>query len=450
MDVGFDAVMDLAGAVAAPAGADAARVRAGTVSRVDADGTVWVEVGGGEPVPCRDSAVSVRQGDSVTVEWRASALHVTGCTSAPAVAGREVTEAVAAATGGIAADAGEARGIAAAAQRVARAVNQHFWHDTSGIHVTEATQEAWQAAQTGANVLINSIGQLFRDGTNNLLAIVAGTDPGVAIYDGGGNADANVVASFTGSLIELGRNSVSSVVNMCGRVGSIYATGGDRKWFNITSPSGELGLRASPYSRDETMQGWATIDMGLDSYVGQSDMRTRVSLSAARYAESMTATAASVTATSGDDSGTDSEVALDADSVNYRDPYDANEHLRLGMPAHYQHSGSYRIATAGIDTYTNGPHLTLPPGSYIVVGAWVFQAGSSSGARNLQLGFRSGASGSLWGERERIMAAANNFAVLNVSALRTLTSETTVYLAGSSSMTTASNGDAWITAVRLN
>lgn len=74
---------------------------------------------------------------------------------------------------------------------------------------------------------------------------------------------------------------------------------------------------------------------------------------------------------------------------------------------------------------------------------------SSSGQRNLQLGFRSGASGDLWGERVRIMAAANNYAILNVSALRTFDAQTTVYLAGSSSMTSGS-ASAWITAVRLN
>ena len=114
-----------------------------------------------------------------------------------------------------------------------------------------------------------------------------------------------------------------------------------------------------------------------------------------------------------------------------------------------QNSGSYKIGTAGIDTYTNGPHITCPAGTYFFVGAWTFQSGSSSGQRNLQVAFRSGTSGDLWGERVRIMAAANNYAILNVSAIRTLSSSTTVYLAGSSSMTTGSTGSCYITAVRI-
>ena len=69
--------------------------------------------------------------------------------------------------------ANSAKTVADAAQAVAEAVNQHFFADTNGIHVTEATQEDWDESPTGANVLINSIGQLFRDGLNNLLALLA-------------------------------------------------------------------------------------------------------------------------------------------------------------------------------------------------------------------------------------------------------------------------------------
>ena len=90
--------------------------------------------------------------------------------------------------------------IAEAAQAVADAVNQHFWHDSNGIHVTEVTQEAWQATQTGANVLINSLGQLFRNGTNNLLALLPAQNPddptAIAIFDGLGNLASNIFARF--------------------------------------------------------------------------------------------------------------------------------------------------------------------------------------------------------------------------------------------------------------
>jgi hypothetical protein len=68
--------------------------------------------------------------------------------------------------------ANSAKTIADAAQAVAQAVNQHFFADDGGIHVTEATQEDWNTNHSGANVLINALGQLFRDGTNNLLALL--------------------------------------------------------------------------------------------------------------------------------------------------------------------------------------------------------------------------------------------------------------------------------------
>lgn len=66
-----------------------------------------------------------------------------------------------------------AQTVADAAQAVAEAVNQHFWHDDNGAHVTMATQEEWQQEQSGPNSLWNALGMLFRDGLNNLLALLA-------------------------------------------------------------------------------------------------------------------------------------------------------------------------------------------------------------------------------------------------------------------------------------
>ena len=94
--------------------------------------------------------------------------------------------------------ASNAAEIANAAQEVAEATNQHFFDDDNGIHVTEATQEEWDASHTGANVLINSIGQLFRDGLNNLLTLT--TENGaraLTIWDGLGNTASNILARFS-------------------------------------------------------------------------------------------------------------------------------------------------------------------------------------------------------------------------------------------------------------
>lgn len=101
--------------------------------------------------------------------------------------------------------------IAQEALDVAEATGQHFWHDDSaprdsGAHVTELPREEWEQQQTGPNSLWNSLGMLFRDGLNNLLAIVTGQNPGIAIYDGEGNADENILAEFSASNINIGRS----------------------------------------------------------------------------------------------------------------------------------------------------------------------------------------------------------------------------------------------------
>lgn len=113
--------------------------------------------------------------------------------------------------------ANSAKTIANAAQAVADAINQHFWHDDNGAHVTEATQEEWEQNHSGPNSLWNSLGMLFRDGLTNLLTLT--TESGaraLTIWDGLGNAAGNVVASFSGTEVSLGANSTSSTIDMCG------------------------------------------------------------------------------------------------------------------------------------------------------------------------------------------------------------------------------------------
>ena len=115
--------------------------------------------------------------------------------------------------------ANSAKTIADAAQAVAEAVNQHFFADGGGIHVTEATQEDWDENHSGANVLINSIGQLFRDGLNNLLTLT--TENGaraLTIWDGLGNAASNVRAVI-GETIQLGKSAEPHVTIDSGSMG---------------------------------------------------------------------------------------------------------------------------------------------------------------------------------------------------------------------------------------
>lgn len=108
--------------------------------------------------------------------------------------------------------ASSVQGIAQEAKDVAEATGQNFWTDEQGAHVTEVTQDEWNDStstnyHSGANVLLNALGQLFRDGLNNILAVVSGADPGVAIYDGDGNDAEDVVASFNKNGYQIGRTA---------------------------------------------------------------------------------------------------------------------------------------------------------------------------------------------------------------------------------------------------
>ena len=202
MAIDPSAVWDFAKEVIGTARPDRGRTLA-TVTRIGADGTVWVTTGDGGEAPAGSVAAGVSVGDTVTLEWDGSAMGIRGNVTNPAPAGSVIRRAVE-----------RTRSVADAAQKVADAVNQHFFADTHGIHVTEATQEEWDESHTGANVLINSIGQLFRDGLNNLLTLTTeGNARALTIWDGLGNAASNVRAVF-GEVITLGNAASGTVFTM--------------------------------------------------------------------------------------------------------------------------------------------------------------------------------------------------------------------------------------------
>ena len=150
-----------------------------------------------------------------------------------------------------------ASSAADAAIAIAEASGQHFWIDDGGVHVTEAERGEWDAAATkpGANALLNSDGLLFRDGEDDLLAVSAGDEPGVAIFDGAGSP----VASFTGSGIQLGASSAGSYLAISSSrisfmqvdVEAAYASGG-----GFFAPNVVVG---SQLSLDNGEASWAWV-----------------------------------------------------------------------------------------------------------------------------------------------------------------------------------------------
>lgn len=195
MDLDPSALWDFAGEIVGTI-RQRPQVQRATVTRIDQEGTVWVQTPGGTEAPASECSADVRPGDEVTLGFEGAHMTITGNATSPPASGKTVRSIVA-----------PAQQAADAAKRVADAIGQHFWHDDNGAHVSSEAGDP-EGAQ---NALWNSLGMLFRAGTANLLAIVTGEDPGVDVYDGGGNDAENIIASFHGSGARVGKTTDSHV-----------------------------------------------------------------------------------------------------------------------------------------------------------------------------------------------------------------------------------------------
>lgn len=108
----------------------------------------------------------------------------------------------------------------------------------------------------------------------------------------------------------------------------------------------------------------------------------------------------------------------------------------------YTATQNVQITVAGIDTMTDGATLNVPAGTYIVTASTVFETGTSAGQRNNQIRLLAGSSSIA---RERIFAAAYNYAEMRVTAVYTATTSVTFTVQKSSSMT---EGKASVTAIK--
>lgn len=239
---------------ARPDGQGSRSLAAATVTRKDPDGTVWVRMAGSDidtPVNGLTTS-SVSAGDVVQCQIDGTALSVTGNATDPAAGVSKTSQIATNIVRPVRVMAGTAQGIAKAAEKVAKAINQHFWLADDGIHVTQVTQEDWsdstgESYQSGPNVLINSVGQLFRDGLNNLLTMT--TESGaraLTIWDGLGNEAANVLAYF-GEVMRIGRESDA---NICVTSDSIQFNDGTDGIAEIKSSTTTAGANVATF---ETM-----------------------------------------------------------------------------------------------------------------------------------------------------------------------------------------------------
>ena len=156
-----------------------------TVKRVEGN-TVWVSIPGGVDETPIDKTVNCTAGDKVQVRVSGGRAWITGNASAPPTDDKTANEAktkavVAEATAiGAKETADAVEGIATSAsatavtaKTIAEGVKEHFWHDNTGAHVTEVTQEEWNDPadpnyHSGGNTLITTQGMAIRNGLVNL------------------------------------------------------------------------------------------------------------------------------------------------------------------------------------------------------------------------------------------------------------------------------------------
>ena len=172
-----------------------------TVTRIDPNGVTYVSLPGGvDETPIATAGTSYNIGDVVYVNLSGGKLRANENLSSPSVGARVIKEASASLSNAVRI----AKQAADEAGKVANAVNQHFWYDDNGAHVTDVTKDEWAAAVADnfsdlsadkqyPNLLENSLGILLRSALNYLVSI---TRSAIAFYDGLGNTASNIVAQF--------------------------------------------------------------------------------------------------------------------------------------------------------------------------------------------------------------------------------------------------------------
>lgn len=111
---------------------------------------------------------------------------------------------------------------------------------------------------------------------------------------------------------------------------------------------------------------------------------------------------------------------------------------------HYSANKSVAITKADINTYAEGPSLTVPAGTYVITGVWLFN--SASGARTMETRLQWGTGNHA--EGQRVSAPNGNYARLNCAWTGRLANDTTVTLIGSATATSTAQ-TCYLNAVRV-
>ncbi len=114
----------------------------------------------------------------------------------------------------------------------------------------------------------------------------------------------------------------------------------------------------------------------------------------------------------------------------------------------YYANKSTKVSKTGIDTFTEGAAITVPPGTYVVTAQWIFDTGTTTDTRNMEVNIYN----KTRDEKiaiERVCAAKKNYAVLNISTVLYIDEDSNLMVMGSSSIASSDNAKTWIRAVRI-
>lgn len=112
----------------------------------------------------------------------------------------------------------------------------------------------------------------------------------------------------------------------------------------------------------------------------------------------------------------------------------------------YTASKNVNIAKAGIDDYTQGASLTLPAGTYILLGEWCF---NTTGATERTIQARIADSNNVAYGFQRLHMSNSYYTELQVTGLVSSTAQTTYNLLGSCSAIPAKAGNTHLQAIRI-
>ena len=163
------------------------------------DMTAWVHIPGGVDETPVALTISAEVGDTVQIRVAGGSAWITGNRSKPptddttavrargaAIAAQTTADEAQETAESAEATAASARARASSALEIAEGTNEHFWHDNTGAHITEVTQEEWNEPtdpnyHSGGNTLITTQGMAIRKGLVNLAEFgAAGATIGVS------------------------------------------------------------------------------------------------------------------------------------------------------------------------------------------------------------------------------------------------------------------------------